>query len=739
MKFTATCLLALGANLSLGAAEDAVTGNVLLRLQNALPNATGAGTLVLECPVRQGVWQSKVWGRGGIGQGSHDGTITKDTVADGVHTLSIQVKVGGDPWLKGGSAEYEVALQSATQGFTGTYKGWFHQTGGTKLDASGTISTTTQAAWPGEVPGFVPPAEGEHPRLIMRKAEIANLKKRLETPEGKAMWERFLKVINEVEDDNKFLSWTAVGNGFAYQMTGDVKYATKAKEFIDPYLENGIGGGQDIHFAPRALGIAFAYDLCFDAWDEKYRLKVADEVQARCKELFVGIARGGGKMGGLAMNPWSNHCGIRTGSAGVCALAVKGDKGSKGQVLENADFIITATAHDVRQYLVEALGGGYYGNEGLFYRNMTLRRGILQMLYAYKNAAGKIINTPGIGDFMTVGNFMEAPPGKIWPIPNPEIDGLGADLGVDGDRVPNIAWTMGWIGVPENQKAGLKTIFDKDAGLNSKTKDFGLSRGFLAPFLFASYPFDVEAKDPGTVMPWFAPDPKRGHYVFRPQYKDENDFLVSLNLKTRTLGGCHTERGGNMMNAAIQGLGKVWTNGPCFVSTEGYNAMHGAETTFFSTPEDRLAILSVKLDQLYITLPTERGAKPIDKGIKGKRAMALDFTGKCGAPAMIVVVDTITGSTKPTWKMALPKATVNGNQFSLGAETEANLRGQFVLPEKPELSEGLKATGGNDYFCIITIQPGKAPAIAVEGQGLNATVTVGARKIRFDGEKIVVQ
>ncbi|MFW6061542.1 MAG: hypothetical protein ACOC93_01915, partial [Planctomycetota bacterium] len=49
------------------------------------------------------------------------------------------------------------------------------------------------------------------------------------------------------------------------------------------------------------------------------------------------------------------------------------------------------------------------------------------------------------------------------------------------------------------------------------------------------------------------------------------------------------------------------------------------------------------------------------------------------------------------------------------------------------------ARGGDDYFAVVTVQrPGQpTPEVTVDGEGLDATITVGKRTIRFDGEKIV--
>jgi hypothetical protein len=41
------------------------------------------------------------------------------------------------------------------------------------------------------------------------------------------------------------------------------------------------------------------------------------------------------------------------------------------------------------------------------------------------------------------------------------------------------------------------------------------------------------------------------------------------------------------------------------------------------------------------------------------------------------------------------------------------------------------------FFVILTLQRGVAPAVKVEGTGLDAKVTVGQQTVRFDGQKVI--
>lgn len=175
-----------------------------------------------------------------------------------------------------------------------------------------------------------------------------------------------------------------------------------------------------------------------------------------------------------------------------------------------------------------------------------------------------------------------------------------------------------------------------------------------------------------------------------------------------------------------------------------------------------------------------------DSGITGIRSIAVDYSGLSGAPCLMVIVDRIRGGGRKVWTWQLggiqmyggeranlnpreiergdlERTRVDGNTFTINKD-DANLHGTFIEPTRVKLAaetrlfggdvwfkrdkqagrdirmhcNGLFAEGGDDYFAVITVQRGEAPQVKIHGRGLDATVTVGRRKISFDGEKIVL-
>src|SRR5689334_4976730 len=59
----------------------------------------------------------------------------------------------------------------------------------------------TEPDWPADVPGWVKPKPGEHPRLLFRQGDVADLKKRAETPEGKALVRRLRFLLDGKNGD----------------------------------------------------------------------------------------------------------------------------------------------------------------------------------------------------------------------------------------------------------------------------------------------------------------------------------------------------------------------------------------------------------------------------------------------------------------------------------------------------------------------------------------------------------
>lgn len=183
--------------------------------------------------------------------------------------------------------------------------------------------------------------------------------------------------------------------------------------------------------------------------------------------------------------------------------------------------------------------------------------------------------------------------------------------------------------------------------------------------------------------------------------------------------------------------------------------------------------------------------RPAD-AITGWRAYAFDYSGRSGSPLLMVMIDHVTAGDRDTrkeWLWQLPPAgkrgprvetTLHDQAFTIRQDDGPSLHATFVAPDgvaltrpnrtsrfgmyggltqvvdrdnpdqsidRPadKLEKGgshrwncIMATGGETFFTVITLQQGEPPKVTVEGEGLDAVVTVGGRTVRWDGEKIVL-
>ncbi len=145
--------------------------------------------------------------------------------------------------------------------------------------------------------------------------------------------------------------------------------------------------------------------------------------------------------------------------------------------------------------------------------------------------------------------------------------------------------------------------------------------------------------------------------------------------------------------------------------------------------------------------------RPEQITVDALRAMAVDYSGQSGAPCLFVLVDRIEGGGKKVWNWNLTddrwvdEVEIDGNTFTLPTG-DGTLRGTLVTPEGVEITAGeneggypaIQARGGDNFFLVATISGSDTdvPQVDVEGESLDAQVTVGAQVVRFDGEKVTV-
>ena len=456
------------------AAEPARTGTVLLTLCEGVapgePGARETRDMELELTLRDGKFDKKVWGYAiGFNKADHEGELVS---ADG-DKLVVKMTLCKDPWgpSSPGSAEYTITLKRQGDRFRGDFVGtvaYPGREGPVRNDVKGEVAGRLYPLWTGPAPGFRPLGPNEHPRLIFRKSDLPMLKKRMETPEGKAIMQRLLSQLprqHARHDKNKL--FFPAGYALAWQLTGDEAHAAKAKELLAGMLN--LGGSQDIHYGPEAQSIAVTLDLCYDAWDAEFRQNVIDNLAKRTRDLYT---LSGGARGGASLSPWHNHEGIRAGSAGVAAICLLGEKTGNGKEVPEIDRMVHHFARSIRRYFqYSGTGNTGFCLEGSFYKRMTWNSGPGNLIQAYRTALGGDMLAGWPGHWAMLGEWMQQPPSDRVVT----AEGLG-------DHQTAGLWPIGLVTVPDAMKPGARWLFDRAYGLEGNGT-FGILWAYHAGYV----------------------------------------------------------------------------------------------------------------------------------------------------------------------------------------------------------------------------------------------------------------
>ena len=352
----------------------------------------------------------------------------------------------------------------------------------------------------------------------------------------------------------------------------------------------------------------------------------------------------------------------------------------------------------------------------------------------------------------------------------------------------------------------------------------GGGHGTSLAHAFINYPLEMKAVHPKDGMPLTWQATTMGLYLFRNGWEGKDDFLAQV------FGKCHRIGGWNHPNAGtfnLWGLGHQWAT--CNPDRLGFreqenvvllpdDEIRGGNLGFRShldVAPDGSGSVTIDLDELYsggktgAAVPRKRGAPltqtkaggivvdhsdrlvvksfPLRDGfnnrltenlaggpIRGLRAFGFDYSGKSGAPCLMVVADKITGGKKKVWtwhierdsakaKKEAGEVKIDGNAFTI-SRGDAFLKATFVSPagvriarnrNEVVMTHSKAGTGGRffegfldrieasgedptagDFLVVVTVQRKDAPTVRVDGSGPQPKVIVGSQTVRFDGQKI---
>jgi hypothetical protein len=213
-------------------------------------------------------WQPLVMGHSRrYNFGDHYGFLAEAKEVEGKLSLRIKLRLQPDPWSDtGGYAEYAVNVNE------GQWTGQCH-------DIAGNGAVT--ARWHRQI---AEPAATEHPRLLVRKADIPALRAKAKTEWGQKALERL-----KATDASK--SNMAVGRGLLYLLTGEKAFAEEARRLLQEDLDESAWQWRGYPYHQpgiTAMEAAFAYDLIHDTCDEAFHRQMREAFDLQLDYCYRG-------------------------------------------------------------------------------------------------------------------------------------------------------------------------------------------------------------------------------------------------------------------------------------------------------------------------------------------------------------------------------------------------------------------------------------------------------------------
>jgi hypothetical protein len=375
-------------------------------------------------------------------------------------------------------------------------------------------------------------------------------------------------------------------------------------------------------------------------------------------------------------------------------------------------------------------------------------------------------------------------------------DGKSHGLNISSSIGPNGARCADMFPIiPDEWKAAVLWHWNRGEGGGVAQPDLAKIAQDAPVQAFLHYPLQMKPRPPGEAMPLTWEAPTFGYYGFRNAWKDQNDIVFQVFAKAKGPGGWGGPDAGTFR---LMGLGHAWAVGNTgrevrrwlenvVVLTEDADLTESSlgRVTHLRSGADGSGAVSIDLTDLgykksadkdkplgpsYETYGGIRHPPTVKPVVSSLRAVAVDYSGRSGAPCLLALVDRIEGGKSKEWMWQVPNldaVKTAGNTFTITAGN-ASLRGTFVSPAPVSLvasRDGRKTTKSaghmagkeitlnlsavtaqgeadpNDgrFFLVATLQRGEPPPVKATGQGLDARVRVGKCQVRFDGGKLLIE
>jgi len=752
-----TLVFALGLLLpGVAAAAADFNGDILIELDGALAQNDRGGEadgkpLTVMIMYRDGR-QYHAWAYGmRFNRSMHDVVVRDIEITPDAITLDLKIDVRRDLFIAGGSAAYEVTLRrlkdtgprqayrftwlntrSAAERLEGTVSGRF-------VGPEATHEVKDQAAVgmildaPPVDPGYEPIGPQEYPRMLLRGNQLPEIRRRLDTPLGKAILARLEASPHEV------------AKGLLYALTKDPAYARAAFEIasrperLSPDARTmGYGGNGGEHDQWYLCGhyatVAYAYDLCRGGWTEAEREQIEKFLAAQCayaKNTPWGYANTGHSAPGRGVG-YAVY-----GGGGIMSLPLWGIPGpppKKPEAREAhpafrnrpdwmADQDIDAELEAYGRRLADYTAGGGMNLAYYDFARHFHAMNILNLLHG--PGEGGHVRDPMMLDYAIA--FRNVFGQRVWD--RRELADSIVQPVLEGQRLdgPTLARYCGladekWL--PLVKHVWLDQVGMKDADLKTEqgARAFldksGLSGNDpMALFhCLRFFPLELEAKGPEHLLPLVWEQLPEQYLVLRNKLSGPDVVTTAMTSWPNgdTVPG----------QFQIMGFGHVWAKGehglkaygprerrnvvvlPEILTAAGWS---GEATRVWTSPETGSGFMSVRLDEMYREIATKwveqtkrdgrlvvKESKQVeyakDVGVDAERHFAVDYSGEAGAPALYVVSDRVTGDHEKLWTLTVPgvgpdrkrtqpppKVEIDGSRFTIRLG-DASLTGVFLAP-----------------------------------------------------------
>ncbi|MCC5829749.1 MAG: hypothetical protein JJU36_09925 [Phycisphaeraceae bacterium] len=557
-----------------------------------------------------------------------------------------------------------------------------------------------EARIPKPVEGFEAPKPGEHPRIIFRRSELPEIRRRAATEEGQIVLKRMREML-----DQRYTNWNAAAYAFLYLVTEEQGYADKARDAAREVIGRRAnpdgrytwpGNGQ-LRAGPLMAGLALAYDMAYDGWDEAFRKEIAKAILDN--PHTEAIARR------PQLEPGANHWGAHSGGLGVALLALRGDPEVDQEKVED---LFRRVLNNIMREIDEGFSERGYYWEGHHCGRFSGNKGIIPFIQAYRNAAGQDLAPQGSNTHWMSTKWIY----ELIRFTPADREARNIQRGMyardpfsrsqELSRLGDFA--LGFGIVPDQYKAQMLWVFNNIVRTSETDYDINEYPHFGA-WVIANWPFGVEPRNPGQTMPRILRDTEAGYFVFRNGWTGTaDDIIVTALLGSMPHRGRGMGKGGSV---EVLGINLRYAfPGIFYTSKETY--FHGAR--------DGSGIISARMldDEALQRRHVGRHWEALERGTV---SMAVDFSGASGVPLLVVQVGPWTGYEVQYW-MQIRRTQIR----------EQQVRGTRIRTR----TQAVEADG--ILYYVMTLQDGDPPEIKTEGRGL----IIGDQTVRFDGEKLIL-